>query len=160
MDDSFHCLLLMVKLLEEALPELLQTQQTCAALAGSAFSWELEFWSQVNKDHWGPYSQKKYLQYIKTEIYAGGGKGEINTHIQCNYSNFFLHGTIFSPSAFSPEVKDGFSCSENWQQQKWVCTDVYFCAMLNSKRAELTGSDTHVHGNPFIFAAKPRESDI
>lgn len=104
----------MVKLLEEALPELVLTKQThVLALAGSTSCWEQEYWSQVKKDHLGTYSQKNYLQYIKTEVYTGGGNVEINTHAQCNYSNFFLHGRIFSPTGSSPKVKGCFHCSEN-----------------------------------------------
>lgn len=64
-------------------------------------------------------------------------EGEINTHIQCNYSHFFLHGRILSHTGSSPKVKGCFHCSENESNSSGVAQMSIFVPCSTWKEQDL-----------------------
>lgn len=138
MDDSFHSLLLMVKLLEEASTRAPPDwANSCSRSSRECILLKQEYRSQVNKDHLGIHSQKNYLQYVKTEVCTGRGKEEINTHIHCDYSHLFLHGRIFSPTGSNLKVKGFFHCRENESNTRVVAKMSIFVPFSTQKEQNL-----------------------
>jgi len=67
----------MIKLVEEALPELFLAEQTpVPGLAWTAFHWDQEYWSQVNKDQLGPIARNIICNAVNQRSALGEGRGK------------------------------------------------------------------------------------
>lgn len=79
------------------------------------------------------------MQYINIfpPLYTGGGKGEINIHILCNYRHLFLYGRVFSPTDSKPKVKGCFYCSENESNSSKVAQMSIFLLCSLKKEQDL-----------------------